>query len=109
MRIYPSTRTTVHNYEIPADKSLCVKNGTPVQCENRDIRFPVLWEVQHHPLSHGSFVKTNWVALMDTSEEGRRSRSIFESSLTTPLGPDAFMKDFGKCLAAIHPTLLSTR
>jgi hypothetical protein len=109
MMLYPSTRTAAHDYKIPAEKALCIKNGTPVQCENRDIRFPVVWEVTRHPLCHSSFVKTIWVILMDTSDEARQSMSIFESSLTTPLGPDAFMKDFGKQFPASYQTLLTAR
>ena len=96
MTPYPSTRTAVHDYRIPAENRLHVKGGTPVYFENRDIRFPIVWEVKDHPKSHGIFVKKNWVLLMDTSDEGRRAMSVFESTLSTPLGPDALMKGFGE-------------
>lgn len=44
---------------------------------------------------------------MDTSKEARRLMSVFESSLTTPLGPDAFMKDFGEHFPVSYQTLLT--
>lgn len=107
MKVYPSTRTAVHNFQIPADKRFCVKNGTPVRCENRDIRFPKVWKVEDHPLVHGSYTETIWVILVDTSDEGRAAASKFESTLTTPLGPDALMKEFGRHLSNGSQTLLT--
>ena len=102
MKLYPSTRTATHDYQSPSDKRLCVKNETPVHCENRDIRFPMVWEVEDHPMNHGTSAKKIWVILMDTSKDARRVRSEFESTLPTPLGPDALMKDFGKHLFKRH-------
>ena len=96
MDIYPATCTTVHDYRIPTDKCSCVRNGTPVHCQNRDIRFPTLWEVKNHPKTHGRFVTKIWVMFVDTSKEARLAASKFEASLTTPLGPDARMKEYGR-------------
>ena len=107
MKVYPSTRTAVHDYQIPADNRMRVKNGNPVRCENRDIRFPIVWEVNDHPLSHGSFVEVNWVILMDTSDNARRAMSTFESTLATPLGPHAFMKEYGKHLSRAFRLMLN--
>ena len=95
VKIYPSTRAAVHNNQAPTDKRWCVKNGTLVNCENRDIRFPSLWEVKDHPKTHGQSVTRNWVIIMDTSSEARQKNAEFEGSLKTPLGPDSYMKDYG--------------
>ena len=103
-RIYPDDRAAVHDYRIPSDNRLCVKNGTPVRCPNRDIRFPMVWEVDNHPKSHSRFVKKIWVILMDTSKEARHASSIFEASLKTPLGPDECMKDYGMHLSGLLNT-----
>jgi hypothetical protein len=96
MKVYPSTRAAVHDYQIPADNRFRVKDGTLIRCKNRDIRFPIVWEVNDHPMTHSKHVNKIWVILMDTSDKGRREMSKFESILTTPLGPDALMNDFGK-------------
>lgn len=95
--MYPEDRVASHHYQIPADRRLCVKDGIPIACPNRDVRFPMVWEVKYHPKSHSGFVTKNWVVLMDTSEEARRVTGIFDASLKTPLGPDAFMEDYGMC------------
>ena len=108
LNVYPSTRTVVHNDEIPTDKRSCVRNGTPVHCQNRDIRFPTVWEVKDHPKTHGRFVKKNWVILVDTSKEARLAASIFEASLTTPLGPDARMKEYGRSFYALSKTIFNS-
>ena len=99
MKIYPSTRNEVHKYPMPSDKRLCVKDGTPVRRENRDVRFPTVWEVKTHPKTHGKFVKKIWVILIDTSKEARDAASMFEASLTTPLGPNSRMKEYGMHLS----------
>jgi hypothetical protein len=98
MNVYPSTRTRVHTYQIPSDNLLCVKDGTPVRRQNRDVRFPTVWEVKTHPKTHGRFVTKIWVILIDTSQEARLAASTFEGSLGTPLGPDYRMKEYG-----MHP------
>jgi hypothetical protein len=95
MNIYPRSRTAIHTYQIPSDNALCVKDGTLVRRENRDIRFPTVWEVKTHPKIHGRFVKKIWVILINTSREARLAASRFEASLTTPLGPDCRMKQYG--------------
>jgi hypothetical protein len=109
MKVYPSTRTAVHDYRIPADNRFRVKDGTPICCENRDIRFPIVWEVNDHPLTHSTFVNKIWVIIIDTSDEGRRAMSKFESILTTPLGPDALMKDFGKHISKTFQAVLTAQ
>lgn len=93
--IYPNTRIAVHNNQTPTDKRWCVKHGTLVYCQNRDIRFPLVWEVKDHTMTHGQSVMKNWVIIVDTSSEARRKNAEFEESLKTPLGPDLYMKDFG--------------
>lgn len=98
MDVYTTTCTDVHTPQIPIDNRLCVRDGTPVRCENRDVRFPTVWEVKTHPKTHGKFVKKIWIILIDTSKEARLAASIFEASLTTPLGPDSRMKEYGRRL-----------
>ena len=77
---------TVHNYRIPADNRFRVKDGTPLCCKNRNICFPTVWEVNAHPLTHSVYVNKIWVMLIDTSDEGHRAMSKFESILTDPDG-----------------------
>ena len=92
--IYPNSRTEVYGNTPPKEKAWTVKGGRPINVPNRDIRFPLIWEVDYHPLTQGN--NTSWVIIMDTSKEARRQRSLFQSELTTPLGPDQFMPHFGK-------------
>jgi hypothetical protein len=102
MNIYPCTRTTVHTYDVPTDRRSCVKDGTLISCEHRDVRFPLVWEVKTHPKTHSKFVTKNWVIIIDTSKEARLATSKFEAELNTPLGPDACMKEYG----ISHSTLI---
>jgi hypothetical protein len=44
------------------------------------------------------FVKTIWVVVLDTSEEGRSFRSKFQDTLKAPLGPNASMSEQGKII-----------
>src|SRR5271163_1382665 len=92
--IYPKTRTIVHNNKLPEENAWRVRDGRPINNPNRDIRFPLVWDVDSHPLTHGNH-KT-WVIIVDTSREARRQRSLCQAELTTPLGPQRFMSDFGK-------------
>ena len=91
--VYPATRTQVHMNIQPNDKAWCVRGGRPIYVPNRDIRFPLIWEVDAHPLTHGNH--TSWVIILDTSKEARRERALFQAELTTPLGPQNFMSHFG--------------
>jgi hypothetical protein len=47
--------------------------------------------------------------LIDTSDEGRRAMSKFESILPTPLGPDALMEDFGKRVSKAFQAVLTAQ
>jgi hypothetical protein len=91
--VYPKTRTVVHDNKRPEENAWCVRDGRPINVPYRDIRFPLVWEVDSHPLTHGDH--KSWVIILDTSKEARHQRSLFQAELTTPLGPQRYMDHFG--------------
>ena len=103
--IYPPTCTQVHGPSIPTDKAWCVKGGTAIHVPNHDIRFPLIWKVESHPLTEGDFI--SWVVVFDTSPEGRpEEEKYIPRGIDNPLGPNSYMDSYGRYRIPAIPCLM---
>ena len=91
--LYLKSQTIVHDDKLPEENAWRVRDGQPINVPHHDILFPLVWEVDSHPLTHGDH--KSWVIIVDTSREARHQRSLFQAELTTPLGPQRDMYHFG--------------
>ena len=93
---YPKDRTTCMLKDSPIDPRFQVPRGTLRNKPERDSRFPYIYEIPTHALVHSpKYIKTILIHVVDTSIDARKVRAKDESTLTVPLGPNAYMENHG--------------
>jgi hypothetical protein len=109
---YPTDRTMCMSKDGPIDPRFRVPGGTLLYKQERDARFPYIYEIATHTLVHSpEFIKRILIHVVDTSIEARKARAKYELKLLVPLGPDAYMENYGQfpnlyCLSILIHFLL---
>ena len=84
----------------PSDPALVVKDGNLLFHQQRDCRFPYLYQVSSHPMVDEmidkTVIKTILVYIQDTEPAALKRLLDFENTLFVPLGPNESMLGLGE-------------
>jgi hypothetical protein len=94
---YPIDRPSCMRKDGPADSRFQIPGGKLLYNQERDARFPYIYEITSHALVHSpNYIKKILICIVDTSIDARVKCAKFEKTLSVPLGPNAVMDNYGE-------------
>jgi len=96
---YPTDRLVFMSPEGPSDPQFHILEGVLQYHPLQDAHFPYIYRISRHALVHSpAHIRIILLCVVDTLIDARISRAQFDKTLSTPLGTNALMDEYGTSL-----------